>query len=127
MRTIKVLSLSILIISSLIGVSVASGNVFTIENGQVEGESLDGYIALRGIPYAEPPVGDLRFAPPKKFEQKWDGVREFKKYGDVCAQYDHFEYAFEGSEDCLTMNVFVPEKVLESKKKVPVIFHVHGL
>jgi carboxylesterase type B len=100
--------------------------VVDIENGKITGEKHDDYIAFLSIPYAQAPVGDLRFALPQPYVQKWENVKEFKNYGDVCAQYDHFGYDFKGSEDCLFLNVFVPKTVVRSDEKVPVIFYIHG-
>lgn len=104
----------------------ALNKIVTIEGGKIVGEEREEFFAFRGIPYAESPVGDLRFAAPKKYSQTWEGVREFKNFSDVCAQYDHFGYIYEGSEDCLTLNVFVPKTVVQSYHKVPVIFFIHG-
>lgn len=100
--------------------------IVDIEGGKIAGEENKDFTAFLGIPYAESPVGELRFASPQKYSQKWEGVKEFKKYGSVCAQYDHFEYDYTGSEDCLFVNVFVPKSVSKSNEKVPVIFFIHG-
>lgn len=103
-----------------------ANKVVTIEGGRIVGEERDEFFAYRGIPYAESPVGDLRFAPPKKYSQTWKGLRRYENFSEVCAQYDHFGYIYEGSEDCLTLNVFVPKSVVQSYRRVPVIFFVHG-
>ena len=104
----------------------SSEKVITIENGRISGEELDDFYAFRGLKYAESPIGLLRFASPKPYTEKWDGVKKFENYSDVCAQYNHFDYKFEGNEDCLTLNVFVPKSVLDKNQKVPVIFFIHG-
>lgn len=102
-------------------------NVISIEGGKISGEVKDDFIAFRGIPYAESPVGELRFAPPKPYGGKWDDVRNFTSFGNLCAQYDHLEYAYLGSEeDCLVLNVYVPTKVWRESEAVPVIFYIHG-
>ena len=100
--------------------------IINIEGGKIVGEKEENFYAFRGIPYAESPIGELRFAPPKSYQQKWEGIRSFTSYNDVCAQYDHFGYVYHGIEDCLTLNVFVPTSVIESYQKVPVIFFIHG-
>ena len=105
---------------------VSSEKVVLIENGPIVGDELEDFYAFRGIPYAEAPVGDFRFAAPKPYSTKWNGKKEFKNYGEVCAQYDHLGYDFKGSEDCLTLNVFLPKSVANSVNKVPVIFFIHG-
>jgi Carboxylesterase family len=100
--------------------------IANIEGGKIVGENLETFYAFRGINYAEAPVGDLRFATPKPYSQKWEGLRNQTNYSAVCAQYDHFGYIFEGSEDCLTLNVFVPKSVMLADKTFPVIFFIHG-
>lgn len=100
--------------------------IVKIEGGKIVGENLENFFAFRGIPYAEAPVGDLRFAPPKPYSQSWNGLKDSKNYSAVCAQYDHFGYIYEGEEDCLTLNVFVPKSVMYATGKFPVIFFIHG-
>ncbi|MBQ7477622.1 MAG: carboxylesterase family protein [Selenomonadaceae bacterium] len=104
-----------------------AGQIITIESGQIEGASEDGVACFKGIPYAAPPVGELRWRPPVAPE-KWDGVREVKEYANEAAQNaDLGVFAYPGgSEDCLYLNVFVPEKALTSKEKLPVFFWIHG-
>ena len=101
-------------------------NLVRIDGGLIRGEdSIMGY-EYRGIPYAEPPVGLLRFANPKPYNQSWDGVRDYVKFGASCAQYSHFGYSYLGEEDCLTLNVYVPRAVREGSVKTPVIFFIHS-
>jgi carboxylesterase type B len=103
-----------------------SSNKVKIDGGYIKGdENYLGY-SFRGIPYAEPPVGNLRFANPKRYSQTWRDVRTYDKFGPKCAQYNHFGYKFSGKEDCLTLNVFVPRKVVQRHLLAPVIFYIHG-
>ena len=79
----------------------------------VEGKD-DGTVhAFLGIPYAAPPVGDLRWKPPAP-AAKWNGVRKATEFGSHCLQGNVFgDMVFRdpgGSEDCLTLNVWVPAK-----------------
>lgn len=69
--------------------------------GVVEGET----IAFKGIPYAAPPVGDLRWRPPAT-AKSWDGVRDGSRFGSMCPQLVGKEVR--GDEDCLTINVWTP-------------------
>lgn len=103
-----------------------STKIVTIEGGKIVGDSHENFYAFRGIPYAEPPVGALRFAPPRPYLERWDGLRHFKNFSAACAQYDHFGYVYEGDEDCLTVNVYVPKSDAHSQRKVPVVFIIHG-
>ncbi|XP_049808443.1 acetylcholinesterase-like [Schistocerca nitens] len=77
------------------------------------------YSAFLGIPYAEPPVGDLRFEAPRPVAA-WEGVFNATEYGSDCVQEDGT-----GSEDCLYLNVYVPG-VPEVGAGLPVMFWVHG-
>jgi carboxylesterase type B len=116
--------LSVLFLINL-SVSLASETI-EIENGKISGEKYEDFTAYRGIPYAQAPIGNLRFADPKPYVAKWENVREFKEYRGSCAQFSHFWYEFEGNEDCLFLNVFVPKTVSSLDEKVPVIFYIHG-
>ena len=97
--------------------------------GPVAGISKDGAYSFRGIPYAEPPVGTLRWKPPKALSKQagtcWNGTLIAQKYGNTCYQrnpYDPTKY--DGSEDCLYLNVFTPTMDTEAKK--PVMVWLHG-
>jgi len=76
-------------------------------------------IACRGIPYAAPPVGDLRFAPPVA-HAGWTGTLDARNFRNFCVQDDGT-----GSEDCLFLNVFFP-KGTEPGDDLPVMVWIHG-
>lgn len=94
--------------------------------GPVAGfEAGDGLSAFLGIPYAEPPVGDLRFAPPRPVAS-WTHVRPAYRFGPTCPQIeDEYEPAslLYQDEDCLSLNIWTPG--IDSKKR-PVVVYVHG-
>lgn len=77
-----------------------------------------------GIPFAKPPVGNLRFELPQPAEP-WEGVRDATSFAPKCIQVDIITQQFYGEEDCLYLNVFVP-KMAEPKKPLPVIVYIHG-
>ncbi len=89
-----------------------------------------GVVVFRGIPYAAPPVGDLRWRPPQP-APKWDGVRLADHYSPICIQNEAGWYAPNNgtkpaadlSEDCLYLNVFTAAGTTEGR---PVIVFVHG-
>src|SRR5262249_54292161 len=79
--------------------------VVTIDSGQLRGSVSDGVVSFRGVPYAAPPVGTLRWRAPQA-PAKWQGVRAAENFGNDCVQ--HRAYDFPQSEDCLFLNVWAP-------------------
>jgi para-nitrobenzyl esterase len=100
-----------------------------IANGVLEGLiSADGLVrSFKGIPYAAPPVGALRWKPPQ-LPSSWEGVRRAVDFGPRAMQgriWDDMIFHDSGpSEDCLYLNVWIPEK--EPKGKLPVMVWIHG-
>lgn len=95
--------------------------------GVVEGRAAGaGVNAFLGIPYAAPPVGNLRWRPPTP-PAKWTGVRKATKFGARCMQgriYSDMVFRDPGlSEDCLTLNVWAPAGM---KAKLPIMVWIHG-
>jgi carboxylesterase type B len=83
--------------------------------------------AFMGIPYAEPPVGELRFKAPRRVKP-WENTLETQKEPNKCPQMN-FETpsAFEGNEDCLYLNVYAPEvDDSANHRKHPVMVYFHG-
>lgn len=101
-----------------------------VQQGWLEGEkkglvTKDGnFYSFKGVPYAAPPIGNLRFKAPQP-PIPWDEVRKATQHGPVCPQYDFFANRFiEGNEDCLYLNVYTPE--LQPPKPLPVMVYIHG-
>ncbi|PSN56250.1 hypothetical protein C0J52_00414 [Blattella germanica] len=81
------------------------------------------FCSYRGIPYAQPPVGDLRFRAPEP-ATAWEGVLNATKEGHMC-QHGFLGLHF-GSEDCLFLNVFTPQVTQPSDELFPVLMFIHG-
>jgi len=101
--------------------------VVETEQGTVKGIEEDGVRSWRGIPYAEPPVGDLRWAPPEEHDD-WDGTRSARSYGTSCIQggptpgQTGVTVAPGSKEDCLYLNVNAPKEA----EDLPVMVFIHG-
>lgn len=93
-------------------------------SGLIQGAYTSCYFSFKGIPYAEPPVGDLRFSSPVP-HKKWTEVRNATEHGSFCAnKFGFFGLTQQagGSEDCLFLNVYTPNL----KGKLAVMFWIHG-
>ncbi|XP_022165542.1 esterase E4-like [Myzus persicae] len=100
-----------------------------IEQGTLQGihyksqASNKPYVSFLGIPYAKPPVGNLRFKPPVK-HPGWSGTLKAFSVGNMCVQYSFLKNKIVGSEDCLYLNIFVPQG--EQNEKMAVMVFIHG-
>jgi para-nitrobenzyl esterase len=129
MQTVCVLALAGLALGLSAPVHADSLTVKT-EQGKVQGKTInDGKVkAFLGMPYAAPPVGDLRWKAPQP-PAKATAVRDATKFGAHCSQGRVFDdMIFQdgvASEDCLFLNVYAPADAT-GKSKLPVMFWIHG-
>jgi para-nitrobenzyl esterase len=96
--------------------------------GKIEGRYEEGVFVFKGVPYAAPPVGDLRWLPPRRVSA-WDGVRPAFSFGSIAPQ-NGGDSIFDGtgirgtqSEDCLYLNIWSPG--LDQDRR-PVLVWIHG-
>ncbi|XP_068630322.1 LOW QUALITY PROTEIN: esterase FE4-like [Battus philenor] len=107
----------------------ANNPIVTVREGKLRGTVatlLDGssYYSFKGVPYALPPFGELRFQAPLP-PKPWKGIRNATEHGPVCTQYDlSISQIVEGSEDCLFVNIYT--KSLDINAKIPVMVFIHG-
>ena len=134
MRNIVVLELAALFVAAGAAVAAAQserGPVVLTPSGELEGAWADaeaGVSVFKGVAFAQPPVGDLRWRPPLAVEP-WDGTRAATEFGPACWQArnaDDSPYArgeLPRSEDCLTLNLWTAARVGERR---PVMVWFHG-
>lgn len=99
----------------------------TVDTGKLAGVSRDGVDIFKGIPYAAPPVGELRWEAPAPAAD-WQGVRDASAFGPICPQPARPDgkraagYGNTQSEDCLYLNVWAPAHA----RHAPVMVWIHG-
>ena len=97
------------------------------DSGALHGAMDDGVGSFKGIPFAAPPVGDLRWRPPQS-AAPWTGTRQATQYGSDCMQLpfpsDAAPLGTPPAEDCLYLNVWTPAH--SAKQKLPVMVWIYG-
>ncbi|MEN7535877.1 carboxylesterase/lipase family protein [Aurantiacibacter flavus] len=105
-----------------------AAQVVSLDVGQVEGETVNGISSWKGIPFAQPPVGDLRWRAPQPVVA-WKGVRQATDYANDCMQIpfaaDAAPLGTPPAEDCLYLNVWRPEGTT-AEDRLPVMFWIYG-
>ncbi|GBP60050.1 Esterase E4 [Eumeta japonica] len=109
--------------------TLSKSSIVYTNDGAIEGKLHQyndiEYLSYRGIPYAEPPIGDLRFMPPLP-KKSWTGTLDGTKQKAVCPQAESSYYKTDQmNEDCLFLNIYVP--LLQTDEELlPVMFFVIG-
>ncbi|HEV7503113.1 MAG TPA: carboxylesterase family protein, partial [Vicinamibacteria bacterium] len=123
MRRVRLLAAAVFLLAARVWAEPAR---VTVESGVLSGVSDGAVQAFKGIPYARPPVGALRWRPPQRAES-WRDPREATAFGPVCPQSGTMDNVDGGaaaaSEDCLSLNVWAPAR---PSRPAPVMVWLHG-
>lgn len=109
--------------------TAATPDIVKIANGKLEGTGIQssGVRIFKGVPFAQPPTGELRWKEPQPVKN-WTGVRKATQFGPRCMQAPVFgDMGFRANgmnEDCLYLNVWTPAK--SGKEKLPVLVYFYG-
>ncbi|MDQ6762956.1 MAG: carboxylesterase family protein [Bacteroidota bacterium] len=129
MRKIFIL-IQLLLVAVILNAQEFNDNVsprVKIANGVLEGLNESGIRVFKGIPFAQPPIGDLRWKEPQPVKN-WEGVRKADKFGPRAMQrpiFSDMNFRSNGvSEDCLYLNVWTPAK--SANNLLPVLVYFYG-
>ncbi len=127
MRTSYTIALALALASPAAATAETAPPVVKTRTGAVQGVTEGESIAYRGIAYARPPVGDLRWRAPQPAD-RWTDVRVADQFGPDCMQIpfkaDAAPLGVKPSEDCLYLNIWTPTG--QSRKKRPVMVWIYG-
>lgn len=124
-------SLAALLMTVAAPVAAQQPPIAIVAQGALRGTARDGIVTYRGIPYAQPPVGPLRWQPPRP-ALPWQGTRDAARFGPACPQAHAGDPAIvralgalpgDTSEDCLTLNIWAPAR---HDRPLPVMLWIHG-
>jgi para-nitrobenzyl esterase len=133
-EVVWIASLSLAMLSTGLGfpavAELPAGPVVTVTGGKVQGGMLSspGGAFFKGIPFAQPPIGELRWREPQPLKP-WTGLRQATDYGNTCMQANsgwNKNSADKASEDCLYLNIWTPEWPSKNKRAVMVWMHGGG-
>lgn len=109
---------------SLLCCTSAQADIVKVDGGSIQGKAWNGSVLFRGIPFAAPPLGELRWKPPQPV-RRWTGIRQSVEQPASCLQNDygwnHGDFVI-ANEDCLTLDVRTPA----IHGKLPVLVWIHG-
>jgi para-nitrobenzyl esterase len=128
MKSFRKIAVAFAALASVATIFAATPKPVPTQSGMVQGAEEDGVMTYKGIPFAAPPVGGLRWRAPKA-PAAWTGVRSADKFAPACMQVPIVNKAMgmdavETSEDCLYLNVWTPAK--SPNAKLPVMVWIYG-
>ncbi|XP_049765254.1 carboxylesterase 4A-like [Schistocerca cancellata] len=123
---VQMTMIAVACVVSLLAPCLAQDVLVTVQQGTLRGAVVTSvlgtpYISFKGVPYAQPPVGSLRFQAPQP-AASWEGVRDALEQSEMCMQPVSGVYHV-GSEDCLYLNVHVP---MNASGPLPVLAWIPG-
>ena len=118
-RSFLLQSAALALTASASALNSADSALITAPCGRVRGETVGGFMVFRGIPFAQPPVGRLRFRTPERV-LPWSGERDATRFAAAAIQPG--EAAVQHSEDCLYLNIWAPSE----RGPHPVLVWIHG-
>jgi len=124
MKIVKLTAIILFLITLPIGVIAGEKkpDVVQLDSGPISGKVEDGVHVFLGIPYAAPPIGELRWKPPQAIAS-WTQVRNCTDFGPSCPQPKQQDTG-KFSEDCLYLNVWTTAE--KPEKRLPVMVWIHG-
>ena len=132
MRTLRTLAFVSAALASATTLSAQTPKPVLTQSGSVQGTTEDGIMVYKGIPFAQPPLGDLRWRAPQP-PMPWSGVRTADKFAPSCMQVPVVFAALgmdavETNEDCLYLNVWTPAKsaTQSTNAGLPVMVWIYG-
>jgi para-nitrobenzyl esterase len=115
------------LLAAILAMPAFAQQMVSIDSGKLQGLTSNGVTAFKGIPYAAPPVGELRWREPQP-ATRWSGIRSAVEYGHDCMQLpfpgDAAPLGTPPAEDCLVLNVWTPAKY--QGHALPVMVWIHG-
>jgi para-nitrobenzyl esterase len=109
---------------ALTATAAQAADTAKVAQGELHGATAGAVTSFKNIPFAAPPVGDLRWRPPQA-AAKWTGVRDATALGPQCMQMRQVTADVKQSEDCLQLNVWTPAS-FKPGAKIPVMVFIHG-
>ena len=111
-------------------VGVSGSPIVQTRNGPVRGFDREAQgqtvSSFQGLPFAIPPVGELRFRHPVPINRTWPEPLNATRPPPICLQANRLNKQLKGSEDCLYLSIYTPRKALASQQLLPVMLFIHG-